>query len=303
MNFGYGFAPSHHGEMLQGVFRSGGNSYRQGLISLPCDLFWSEASFLPDSTGVVRVQPAHKWKARRAAEIALAYLGKRSAGGKLIISSRVPEKLGLGSSSSDVVAAVRAVASSFKIKLSPGEISRISIRAEIASDPIAWGGRFLHFAQREGRVIDEMPCPPPVFEVVGFNADPMGEGVDTLGLGPPVYTGAEVRLFDDLLVQFHRGIERRDIKTVAAVATQSARLNQRHMKLNGFDLLEAMVSRIGALGLQIAHSGTVAGFLFSPDVGIDQKLLRCLAVLQGELGVDGFWRFRVGGGFSTAELS
>lgn len=303
MNFGYGFAPAHHGEMLQGVFRSGGGSFQRGLISLPCDLFWSEVSFLPDSTGVVRVQPANKWKARRAAEIALAYLGKRNAGGRLIVSSRVPEKLGLGSSSSDVVAAVRAVANSFKTKLSPGEISRISIQAEIASDPIAWGGRLFHFAQREGRVIDEMLCPTPVFEIVGFNADPLGEGVDTLGLVPPAYTGAEARLFDDLLGQFRRGIGRGDIETMATVATQSARLNQRYMKLNGFDLLEDMVHRIGALGLQIAHSGTVAGFLFSPDVEIDQKLMRYLAVLRGELGVGGFWRFRVGGGFSAAELS
>ena len=141
MNFGYGFAPAHHGEMLQGVFRSSGGSFRQGLISLPCDLFWSETFFLSDSSGVVRVQPANKWKSRRAAEIALAYLGKRSAGGRLFISSRVPEKLGLGSSSSDVVAAVRAVASSFKIRLSPEEISRISIQAEIPQDIVSSAAR------------------------------------------------------------------------------------------------------------------------------------------------------------------
>ncbi|MBT3352213.1 MAG: kinase [Nitrospinaceae bacterium] len=303
MNFGYGFAPAHHGEMLQGVFRSSGGSFRQGLISLPCDLFWSETFFLSDSSGVVRVQPANKWKSRRAAEIALAYLGKRSAGGRLFISSRVPEKLGLGSSSSDVVAAVRAVASSFKIRLSPEEISRISIQAEIASDPLAWGRRFLHFAQREGRVIDEMPSPIPAFEIVGFNADPMGGGVDTLGLAPPAHTDAEVRLFDDLLGQFRRGIEKQDIEAIATVATQSAKLNQRFMKLNGFELLEDMVHRIGALGLQIAHSGTVVGFLFPPNMAIDQNLKRYLAILRDELGVDGFWHFRAGGAFTAAELS
>jgi uncharacterized protein involved in propanediol utilization len=73
--------------------------------------------------------------------------------------------------------------------------------------------------------------------------------------------------------------------------------------LNGFDLLDEMMPKIGALGLQIAHSGTIAGFLFPPDVAIDQNVMRHLGVLRDELGVGAFWRFRAGGGFTAAELS
>ena len=74
--------------------------------------------------------PGGKWKARRAAEIALARLGRGGAGGRLTLRCRAPERLGLGSSTSDAVAAIRAVANAFGARVSAEEISAIAVEAE-----------------------------------------------------------------------------------------------------------------------------------------------------------------------------
>jgi uncharacterized protein involved in propanediol utilization len=303
MKFGYGLAPAHHGEILQGAFRDADGGTRQGLVSVPCGIFWSEASFLPDSSGEVTADPPGKWKARRAAEIALGRLGVKNEGdrlggrfgGRLIIRSQIPERLGLGSSTSDVAAAVRAVADALGARFSPDETAAIAVEAELASDPVFFGERFVHFAQREGRVIGDLPYPVPGFEIIGFDADPSGGGVDTLNLKRPCYTSSELDEIKYLLDRLRRGLRARDIQIVGEVSTESAKLNQRRLRLRGFDLLVEMAPRIGAVGLQIAHSGSVAGFLFPPGGTGNPKVWARLEALQEELGVSGFWRFRVGG--------
>jgi uncharacterized protein involved in propanediol utilization len=304
MKLGYGLAPAHHGEILQGAFRAADGGTRQGLVSVPCGIFWSEASFLPDPSGEVTADPPGKWKARRAAEIALvrlgvknegAFLGGASLGGRLVIRSQTPERLGLGSSTSDVAAAVRAVADAFGGRFSPDETAAIAVEAELASDPVFFGERFVHFAQREGRVIGDLPYPVPGFEIIGFDAHPSGGGVDTLNLKRPSYTSSELDEFEYLLGRLRRGLRVRDIQIVGEVTTESAKLNQRRLRLRGFDFLVEMAPRIGAVGLQIAHSGSVAGFLFPPGGAGNPKVRTRLEALWEELGVAGFWRFRVGG--------
>ena len=293
---GRGFAHAHHGEFLQGVFRSPGGARRRGLVSLPCGIFGSEASFVYRPKGALIAGPGGKWKARRAAEIALARLGRGGAGGRLTIRCRAPERLGLGSSTSDAVAAIRAVADALGARFSAEEISSIAVEAERASDPAAYGRRCLLFAQREGEVIEDFRRPVPDFEVIGFNADPAGRGVDTLKLSPPAYSTAEIDRCDAILAAFRTALERGDLAGAAGAATRSARLNQRHLRLNGFDLIEETAGRIGALGIQIAHSGSVAGFLFPPGGAAHPDLAKGLAALRSEIGIAGFWRFRTGGG-------
>ncbi len=311
MKFGYGFAPAHHGEILQGAFRDAGGGTRQGLVSLPCKIFWSEAFFFPNTSGEVSVEPAGKWKARRAAEIALGWLGAGNKGtclgtcldasldgrfgGRLVIRSRTPERLGLGSSTSDVAAVVRAVADAFGAKFTPDETAAIAVEAEFASDPVFFEERLVHFAQREGRVIEYLPHLATGFEIVGFDADPLGGGVDTLNLKRPSYTSSELDEIESLLGRLRRGLRTWDIQIIGEVSTASARLNQRHVRLRGFDLLVDMAPLIGAVGLQVAHSGSVAGFLFRPGGSGNPKVWTRLEALREELGLAGFWRFRVGG--------
>ena len=87
-------------------------------------------------------------------------------------------------------------------------------------------------------------------------------GVDTLSLPPPRYTDAELDAFEGLVARSRAAFERRDAAAIAVVATESATMNQRFVSLRGFREIVALADEFGALGVQIAHSGTVAGILF-----------------------------------------
>ncbi len=296
MKSGYGFAHAHHGEILQGVFRTEKGGLRQGLITLPCGIFRSKARFFPDTTGETRVFPADRWKTRRAAELALRRLDLNGIGGLVEIHSRIPEKLGLGSSTSNVVAAIRAVADAFSAEFTLEDIAAISVEAEGASDPIFFENRFVLFAQREGEIIHSLPRTFPEFEVLGFNLAPRGEGVDTLALSVPSYTAEEVEKFQELFLIFQRGLGLEDLALLGGVATESARMNQKYLPLEGFPLVEKIAKSSGALGVQIAHSGSVAGLMFPPGGSFSPEAHRGLGELRRELGIENFWRFRTGAG-------
>jgi uncharacterized protein involved in propanediol utilization len=294
MKTGHGFAHAHHGEILQGVFRSNEGVLKQGLITLPCGIFRSKAHFFPDNSGDVHVSPADRWKTRRAAELALRRLDLNGVGGLVEIHSRIPEKLGLGSSTSNVVAAIRAVADAFSAEFTLEDIAAISVEAEGASDPIFFENRFVLFAQREGEIIHSLPHTFPEFEILGFNLAHRGEGVDTLALPVPSYTTEEVERFRELFLLFQRGLGLEDLALLGEVATESARMNQKYLCLEGFPLVEKIAERSGALGVQIAHSGSVAGLMFPPGGSYSPEAHRGLGELRRELGIENFWRFHTG---------
>jgi uncharacterized protein involved in propanediol utilization len=53
-----------------------------------------------------------------------------------------------------------------------------------------------------------------------------------------------------------------------------------------------LASEAGALGVQVAHSGTVAGFLFAPGAAADAGIERAREGLD-RLGVPASWEFAV----------
>jgi len=53
-----------------------------------------------------------------------------------------------------------------------------------------------------------------------------------------------------------------DLAAIAAIATESAELNQRFLPLRQFRAIRELADEYRALGVQISHSGTVAGVLF-----------------------------------------
>ncbi len=291
---GRGSALSHHGEILQGEFRAPSGRLSYGLISVPCGLFGSESTFAPQDRGDVVVVPERKWKARRAAELTLRRLSVDRLGGKLSIRSSVPEKIGLGSSTSDVISAIRAVSDALRIRLSSEEILSIAVEAETASDPILIQDRFVLFAQREGRILRMPPCIMPKFEILGFDAGSCGEGIETLQLKLPSYTQSEIEMFEMLWRLFRRAVRRGDVPLLGKVATESARINQRRLPLAGFGEFERIGMEMGASGIQISHSGSVVGFILPADPLDETRVLRGIEELRAGMGMSEFWRFRPG---------
>jgi uncharacterized protein involved in propanediol utilization len=287
---GRGYSFAHHGEILQGVFEETGGSLRRGLITLVSNMFESEAIFYADSNNGVRIEPHWKGKARLAAELTLRVIGGQCKGGRLVMSSNIPPSWGFGSSTCDVTAATKAVADAFNMTLPCKVVAGLVVKAEIASDPIMFDDRAVLFGQRDGVILEDFSGTLPPLEVVGFNTDP--EGVETLAFPPARYTWWEVEAFRPLLGLVRQAVFTQDAKMVGQVATASAQINQRHLPKPQFDKCLKLAERVEALGVQVAHSGTLVGLLFDPDDPALTDRVREAQMLLGELRGGPIWHFR-----------
>ncbi|MYT68257.1 MULTISPECIES: kinase [unclassified Streptomyces] len=280
----------HHGEILQGVFEHGGR-LRRALVTLPCPLYESHAVFEPaDSAGVTLADP-WRTKARRAAELTLRSLGGVPAGGTLTLTSNIPPSRGFGSSTADVVATIGAVHEAAGRRPSPARYAALAVAAETASDALMYAHRTVLFAHREGEVVEDMGGPLMPLAVVGFGTSAHGLGTDTLVLPPARYSVWEIQAFRPLLGSLRRAVRTGDVALLGRVATASARINQRHLPVPHFPKLLEIARAVGAAGLQVAHSGDVAGLLFdpgAPDLGSRTDHAR---KRLADLGIDDTWAF------------
>ena len=106
-------------------------------MTLPCCELVARARFEPSlELGGRIVTSSGKVKSRQAAEITLRYLRRSEYGGVLILESNIEKGFGLGSSATDVVATIRAVADAFEVYLPPEVVASLAVEAERASDAI-----------------------------------------------------------------------------------------------------------------------------------------------------------------------
>lgn len=263
---GVGVAGHHHGELFQGAVVRGGELV-SCLITMPARGVGSRAHYsvtaraATGSGPVLEVVPRWKKKAERAAWLTLAFLGAPIAG-HLEIECAVATGVGLGSSTCDVVATIRAICNAYGAELEDSAVARLAIEAEGAADPVMFAGNVLLFAQRQGSVLETLGPWVPGYAVLSVDTDLEGCGIDTLGLPIPSYTDTELGAFENMVARMREAFRQRDAVSIAAVATESAMLNQRFLPMRKFREICAFADECGALGVQISHSGTVAGVLF-----------------------------------------
>lgn len=261
LHVGVGRAIGHHGELLQGVFEADDGRLHRGLITMPFPARHSVATFRRRDTAEIKISPIGRTKAARAMALTFEHLGLVQYGGDLTIESNIPASHGYGSSTADVVAAIRAVAASAGAAFSRATVSHIAIAAEGASDPAAYDGRPVLFAQREGMVIEHFTDEYPRFMVVGFR-HPSDQPVDTLHLPPARYDARELEQFRCLRGLAAQAIKQQNARLLGRVATASSRISQRHLSKSRFDDMLRLTAEVGGCGLQVAHSGTLMGILF-----------------------------------------
>jgi uncharacterized protein involved in propanediol utilization len=194
----------------------------------------------------------------------------------------VPVGLGMGSSTSDVIAATRAVTDCYGVRLAPEEIARLAVLAERASDSIMIDDRVVLFAHREGRVLEVLGYGLPPLVVVGCVSQ-TAPCVDTLEFPQAEYDEREVATFQVLRAALRRAVSTGDASLLGRVATASARINQRFLPKPELDFLIGLSSQVGATGVQVAHSGTVVGLLFDarrPDLAA--RVDQCVAGMTRE---------------------
>jgi uncharacterized protein involved in propanediol utilization len=251
---GSGVANGTFGELLQGRLSPQGHDF---LVTNPIPLL-SRVRFHPVG-GVtdLSVRPGHKLKSR---ELAAALLRRCSepTGGYVIVDSDIPEGKGLASSSADLVATYRAIADALpSLRVSPETLARLMCDIE-PSDGVMYSGH-VAFDHRRGALIEKLG-PPLAITVVAVDEGGTIDSVEFNRCGLDFGRG-EICEYQELINAIAPAIRSHNLAAVGAIATRSAQLSQRRNPKRLLNDLERIAQAAGALGVVVAHSGTMAGVL------------------------------------------
>lgn len=247
---GEGWAPGTCGELVQGALGDG----TEFQVSLPIDRGTRVVVHVERADRVeVRGLPAWCTKTTRAVKAALAVLDVGPHLVQVERQSGLPVAKGLGSSSADIVATARAVATAFGRSFAADELAALAGAIE-PSDPVMHGG--VVASHRRGGLLRCWDWSPAFTVAVLVPVASADTPVRACLRGPPGADADLLRLLDD-------GVADRDSAPFVAAARASARRSARVA-----DPLvvrtAAHAGRLGALGWNVAHTGTATGLLF-PD--------------------------------------
>lgn len=160
------------------------------------------------------------------------------------LTSELPAGKGMASSSADMAAVAQAVAKFFGRELSPDTLGRLCAEVE-PTDGIFYSG-VVAMNPLTGRLIRRLKV-QEAFQVAVFD---YGGTVDTLKLNRR--SDFQIPALVDDGIDF-------------ALTEKSAQANQSILPKRGLIELMDFAKTIGAVGVNVAHSGTVAGIFFRED--------------------------------------
>lgn len=245
-------APGVCGELAQGILDQ---SYF--LVTCPVDFFSRvRVELYRDFSGITA--PPDCPKTSCAIEKTLKLLGSEDLGAVVSVNNPIPRSKGFGSSSADLSAAIAATGLALDVQLTPRQIGEIALQVE-PTDGVMFPGITL-FDHREGRVVEALGDPLPV-EIVALD---FGGEVDTLEFNR-VDRRAQWESIrfqtDEALAMVREGLQRRDVALLGRGATLSAEAAQQVLFKPRLTDAQAFAEEIGAIGVNVAHSGSVIGVL------------------------------------------
>lgn len=244
--------PGVCGELVQGML---GDSHF--LVTCPVDFYSRVTVEIFEGEAGVSAPPGCP-KSIAAVEAALNHLGRTDVAARLTISNTIPRSKGMGSSSADVAGAIAATGMALGQQLSPSLIGELALSVE-PSDGIMFPGIAL-FDHREGSIVEEMGPPPPM-EIVAID---FGGTVDTLEFNQIDHNDAwhSLESVNQQALELVRlGIQEGIPALVGKGASISAGAGQRIMEKPQLPRVVAFAESVGAVGVCVAHSGTVIGVL------------------------------------------
>ena len=252
-------APGTCGELVQGM--TGGVDF---LVTCPINQFARATVTLyrSDRPGDFVRGIDHLPKTAQAVTATLARLRQclRMSGmvADVAVANPIPVGKGMGSSSADITAAVCATGRAAGVELSPDAVAKIALAVE-PTDGVMFPGIAM-FDHREGRIVDLLGSPPPM-EVIVIDR---GGQVDTLEFNRTDRTEhwrSVAQATAESLELVKEGIRRGDPELVGRGATISARVGRPDEAGPWVNQAVDFAAEIGAVGVNVAHSGTVVGIL------------------------------------------
>lgn len=257
--------PGSCGELVQGT--CGGVPF---LVTCPVDVYsvvTVEDSKKPHFTGLGS-------KAQLALSRTLEYLGCDGFPFDVNLTSELPIGKGMASSSADIAAVCVAVATACGEMITAEEISRLAAGIE-PTDGIFFDG-VVRINHMTGECLENLGILPR-FRIIAFDC---GGVVDTLSFHERTDL-KELNLDNEGLIREALELvrDRKNPENIALAATKSALANQAIIYKLALGELIADVKKLGALGINIAHSGTIIGVLFAPNTE-DEVIDRAVLVIE-----------------------
>lgn len=255
-------APGTCGELAQGMLDG-----ILCMVTCPIDVYSTATVELsPGESGISA--PADSPKARRAVSATLDYLGTTGMEARLSLDSLLPRGKGMASSTADVAASIAATGAALGRELSPAQVAEIALGVE-PSDGVMFPNVSI-FDHRKGRIAVTLGTPPPMRVVV---LD-FGGSVDTLEFNRTDREASLKRLgprMTEAVSLIKDGIVRGDPLRIGHGATVSAVANQEVLFNPYLETVLELSRRVGAVGVNVAHSGTVIGMLFRNDSELAER--------------------------------
>ncbi|WP_158913134.1 kinase [Caulobacter sp. S45] len=275
---GAGYSFGTFGELVQGALPEEGAEF---LVTLPVELYSRAYFTVSGDDTILTVEPATKRKALALATLMLRSLNLPERG-RLRIDSSIPEGKGLASSSADLVASARAIAAAYHRSLSGCDLTDF-LRGVEPTDGVMYEGAvaFLHRRVSLHRFLGQLPP----MEILAVDE---GGILDTIAYNQrgKLFSSALREQYVELLDWVTTGVEHGDLGLIGAAATRSAELNQRFNYKTTLSDLKAIATSCGAVGVAVAHSGTLCGVLLDrADPDLRSKRNDVWAAL-GTLGLD-----------------
>lgn len=249
--------PGSCGELVQGQI-DGVNFH----ITCPVNIFSQVTAYFSTSTRKITCSPKKK-KALRATEKILAYLNGKGTSIGLRFFSRIPVGKGMASSTADIAGSCFAVANLLGKNLTFSKIASIASEIE-PTDGIIHKG-IVCFDHIRGKLIENLGYPPPMKVLV---IDPGGK-IDTLVFNKRkdlrILHRVNRKIIEEAYFLVKEGMKKKDPELIGAGATISSICNQIILYKPELTRIISLSKKLGALGVNVAHSGSVIGILLPSD--------------------------------------
>lgn len=254
--------PGSCGEIMQGSWQ--GEPF---LVTCPIDRY-STVTIRPGTGQLL----GGGTKAETAFALAKTYCRAANLAYDFILTSALPQGKGMASSSADVCAVLAAVGLVSGRQLSEQEIGRLAASIE-PTDGIFCRG--LAVINPDTGIIKTVLGPVPKLSIAVFDA---GGTVDTVAF----HVRGRRGLSDSKAIEAGMALLQQPLtpERVGKAATCSALANQVLLEKPNFPaFVKAAFEKPGVVGVNTAHSGTVAGVFFTEGEGLDveEGLVRPLA--------------------------
>ncbi|MGW3145492.1 MULTISPECIES: GHMP family kinase ATP-binding protein [Streptomyces] len=270
------------GEILQG-YTLGADGFDHFLFTAPVDELRSEARLRRtgvSSTQALTISPADRTKALSAYEKMSRELGCPTGGVAIEIVSNIPVAKGYASSTADILAAallcIRETYPDTPEQIAHALALSVSRRLE-------YGDYLLHpgiaaCAQRRQELIAKYHTDLR-WTIVGLDEGGLVRTEEFHRECPE--DAGKARVYEQLFNELDAALRVNDGAAAAEVATRSAELHNDRLPKKTLNTLKEMGRDLGALGICVAHSGTLAGLIFSRhQTDHDRRVAACHAALR-----------------------